>query len=123
MLSSDTRVAIKTEQQSQSIVYQMSLYTLLEVRHKLKTMVKNGEIEMTTAEINRSLGSNLQKLAIALERQITIADLWQIDDKCPQCELQLMPLLESCICGCKNNKSDRLNNEDLSFLIAENCTE
>lgn len=132
MLSSDTRVArVKTKQQVRSIIYQMSLFTLLEVRQKLKTMIENGEIDITTAELNRSLASNLQELATALEQQMTAADLWQTEDRCPQCELRLMPLLKSCICGSKNFKSDRpgtrpidrLTIDDLDFLIAENCTE
>ena len=132
MISSDTRVArVKTKQDVQSIIYQMSLFTLLEARQKLRKMAENGEVEITTGELNRRLGSNLQKLAKALEQQMTAADLWQAEDRCPQCELRLMPLLESCICGCKNIKSDRfganpterLKASDLSFLIAENCTE
>ncbi|MEO0845304.1 MAG: hypothetical protein AAFY50_02630 [Cyanobacteria bacterium J06648_1] len=126
MVSSDIRLAkSKIQQQdSQSIIYDMSLYSLLEARHKLKTMVRNGELEITTAELNRSLCSNLRELALALERQIASAELWQTGDRCPQCELKLMPLKESCICGCKiNSKGDRLENRDLTFLIAENCTE
>ena len=126
MLSSDTRVTRdKIQQQdSQSIVYEMSLYTLLEVRHRLKRMVDNGELNITTAELNKSLCSNLRKLVTALERQIASAELWKIEDKCPQCELKLMPLAESCICGCKtDSKIEHLKIEDLSFLIPENCTE
>ena len=132
MISSDTRIArVKTKQDVQSIIYQMSLFTLLEARQKLRKMAENGEIEITTGELNRRLGFNLQKLATALEQQMTAADLWQTENKCPQCELRLMPLLESCICGCKNIKSpqklashcDRLKSEDLNFIIAENCTE
>ena len=140
MISSDTRVArVKTKQDVQSIIYQMSLFTLLEARQKLRKMAENGEIEITEGELNRSLGSNLQKLATALEQQMVAADLWQTENKCPQCELRLMPLLESCICGCKNinnskglaSRHDRsgaqymdcLKAEDFNFLIAENCTE
>ena len=140
MISSDTHVArVNTKQDVQSIIYQMSLFTLLEARQKLRKMAENGEIEITEGELNRSLGSNLQKLATALEQQMVAADLWQTENKCPQCELRLMPLLESCICGCKNinnskglaSRHDRsvaryidcLKAEDFNFLIAENCTE
>ena len=126
MLSSDTRVAeVKTEQlDSQSIIYEMSLFTLLEVRHRLKIMAENGEIAITTAELNRSLCFNLQKLATALEQQIKTADLWQTDDKCPQCELKIVPFSETCICGCQtDSRRNLLEIDDLNFLIPENCTE
>ena len=140
MISSDTRVArVKTKQDVSSIIYQMSLFTLLEARQKLRKMAENGEIEITTGELNRRLGFNLQKLAKALEQQIVAADIWQTENRCPQFTLRLMPLLESCICGCKNSNSskglalghdrfcgnymDRLKAEDFNFIIAENCTE
>ena len=131
MISSDTPVTrVKAKQDVGSIIYQMSLFTLLETRQKLRKMAENGEIEITTGELNRRLSFSLQKLATALEQQMVAADLWQTENRCPQCELRLMPLLESCICGCKNINGDRLGANpkrleaiDLSFLIAENCTE
>lgn len=126
MLSSDTRIArVKTNQQDvRSIIYQMSLFSLLKVRQKLKKMTENGEIEMTTAELDRSLASSLQKLTTAFERQMTAANLWQIENRCPQCELRLMPLLESCVCGYKTPKGyNCIETSDLKFVIAENCAE
>lgn len=112
------------QKDNQNVVYETALFVLLETRHKLQKMAKNGEIELTTAELNKSLSANMQKLASSLEKQITAADLWQVEDKCPQCELRLVSLMETCICGYKTpKKSDRLNANDLNFLICENCTE
>ncbi len=67
--------------------------------------------------------TNVQKLASTLKQQITAADLWQAEDKCPQCELRLMSLSETCLCGFENSNSDRLKTDDLICLIPDNCTE
>lgn len=126
MLAKDASVerpSIK-QKDSQAVVYETVLFFLLETRHKLQTMAKNGELELTTAELNKSLSANMQKLVSILEKQIATADLWQVEDRCPQCELRLAPLIETCICGCKTTKkSNILNKTDLKFLISENCTE
>ena len=117
------KISIK-QQDSQAIVYETALFVLLETRHKLQKMAKNGQLKLTTAELNKSLSVKMQQLASNLEKQITAADLWQVEDRCPQCGLRLVPLVETCICGCKTQKkSDLLNKADLNFLISENCTE
>lgn len=127
MLARDTHGAkLSTKQKdSQAIIYETALFVLLETRHKLKTMAKNSEIDLTTAELNKSLCTTVQKLTTLLDRQLTAADLWQSGDRCPQCELRLSPFTETCICGCKRDKKSEylLNADDLSFLISENCTD
>jgi hypothetical protein len=125
MLARDThRAKVSSKHQdSQAIIYEKALFILLETKHQLQNMVRNGEIELTTAELNQGLCKNVQKLASTLKQQITAADLWQAEDKCPQCELRLMPLSEICLCGFENSNSDRLKTDDLICLIPDNCTE
>ncbi|MGD1921604.1 MAG: hypothetical protein ACFCAD_23550 [Pleurocapsa sp.] len=112
------------QKDSQAIIYETALFILLEARHKLQKMVKNGEITLTMAELNKSLSVNMQKLSSNLEKQIAAADLWQVEDRCPRCKLKLIPLVETCICGCETPKrSDFLDSSNLQFLIPENCTD
>ncbi|MEO1673769.1 MAG: hypothetical protein AAFR77_23830 [Cyanobacteria bacterium J06631_2] len=126
MLARDTHVArVKIERKdNKTIIDEISLSSLLQLKRKLLKMAERGEINLTTAELNLSFGASIQRLATMLNQQIIAADLWQTEDKCPQCKLELMPLIETCVCGCKiKSQSDRLNTNDLNFLISENCTE
>lgn len=87
MLARDVRVAkLATKpKDSQAIIYETALFILLETRYKLELMAENGEIELTTEEMNQSLCTNIQKLSSSLKQQITAVALWQAKDKCPQC--------------------------------------
>lgn len=126
MLARDTHVArVKIERKdNKTIIDEISLSSLLQLKRKLLKMAERGEINLTAAELNLSFGASIQRLATMLNQQIIAADLWQTEDKCPQCKLELMPLIETCVCGCKiKSQSDRLNTNDLNFLISENCTE
>ncbi len=126
MLARDTRVVrVKIEQkEDQAIINEVTLNSLLQLKQKLQIMAARGEINLSSAELNRSFGNSIQRLATMLNQQITAANLWQANYKCPQCELELSPTIETCVCGCKvKSQGDRLNVNDFNFLIPENCTE
>ncbi|MEM8719643.1 MAG: hypothetical protein AAGE84_10080 [Cyanobacteria bacterium P01_G01_bin.39] len=126
MLTRDTRVVrVRIEQKDdQEIINEMFLSSLLQLKKKLQKMAERGDINLTKEELNCSFGTSIQRLATMVNQQLTAANLWQIEDKCPQCELELMPMIETCVCGCKiKSQGDRLNPNDLNFLIPENCTE
>ena len=126
MLARDTRVArINIKQKDdQTMINEISLLSLLQLKQKLQKMAERGDINLTAAELNRSFGTSIQKLATRLNQQIAAANLWQAQDKCPQCELELIPLVETCVCGCKiKSQQDCLKPDDFDFLIPKNCTE
>ncbi|MEM6612974.1 MAG: hypothetical protein AAF652_12115 [Cyanobacteria bacterium P01_C01_bin.72] len=126
MLARDTPVTKTSIEQKddQAIIDEMSLSSLLQLKQRLQVMAKRGELDLSLAELNRHFGTSIQRLATMLNQQITAASLWQVEDKCPQCGLELVPTTETCICGCKiKSQGDRLNANDLNFLISENCTE
>lgn len=126
MLAKDTQITktIHKEQDIQAIVYEMSLYSLLKIKQNLQTMLENGEIEATTTELDRSFCHSISKITTKLNRQVSAANLWQVEKQCPQCRLELTPVTETCVCGCSiTTTGDRLKPDELNFLIAENCTE
>ncbi len=62
MLARDTQIVkvSSKHQDSQAVIYEKALFILLETRHQLQNMVINGEIKLTTAELNQGLCTYVQ---------------------------------------------------------------